>query len=56
MSWRELPRWKIAVLAGMTLLAVVGVYDALSNLPVVSGCAFYDNCPADLPAEPPTER
>ena len=55
MSWRELPPWKLAVVIGMALLAIAGVYDALSNLPVVSGCAFYADCPADLPNDPPTE-
>jgi hypothetical protein len=49
----KLSLWKQVLLALVALLAVVGMYDALRNLPVVSGCAFYGDCPAKLPPEPP---
>lgn len=52
MNFADLPLWKRLVVAAMAVLAVAGVYDAMSNLPVVTGCTFYDNCPADLPADP----
>ena len=45
--------WKQAVLAALVLLVIVGVYDAIRNLPVVSGCSFYANCP-ERPSEPPS--
>lgn len=28
-------------------LALAGAYDALRNLPVLSGCNFYSQCPDD---------
>jgi hypothetical protein len=36
---------KRTVLCTVILLAFAGVYGALRNLPVVSGCAFYGECP-----------
>lgn len=36
----------------LTALALAGAYDALRNLPVLSGCNFYSECP-DL-ADPRT--
>jgi hypothetical protein len=54
---------KRTVLFAVILLACAGVYGALRNLPVISGCAFYGECPdqSDVgsagPAEPlPAER
>jgi hypothetical protein len=49
---------KRAVMCTVVLLAFAGVYGALRNLPVVSGCAFYGECPdrsdtADLKAAEP---
>lgn len=29
----------------LAALVVAGVYDALRNLPVLSGCNFYSDCP-----------
>lgn len=52
MSFAELSLWRKAVVAAIGVLVIAGIYDALRNLPVVSGCAFYDNCPADLPPDP----
>jgi hypothetical protein len=53
---QSLPLWKKLILGGVALVAVIGLADAFSNLPVVSGCTFYGDCPADLPPEPPSER
>lgn len=52
MTISKLAPWKRAILLAVGLLALAGLYDALSNLPVVSGCAFYQNCPRDLPPDP----
>jgi hypothetical protein len=38
---------------GVVVLVLVGIYGALSNLPVVSGCAFYGNCPIGSTATQP---
>ncbi len=41
--------------AGIVLVVVVGIYDAIHNLPVVTGCSFYGRCP-DIPmTDPPTD-
>jgi hypothetical protein len=53
--FRDLSALKRMVMFGIVALVIVGVFDALSNLPVISGCAFYGNCAVDGPAEPPTE-
>ena len=37
--------FKRAVIAMVTALAFAGVYGALRNLPVASGCGFYSKCP-----------
>ena len=37
---------KRMILAGVSLVAFVGVGIALSNLPVVTGCGFYGLCGA----------
>lgn len=29
----------------LALLALAGAYDAMRNLPVLSGCNFYSECP-----------
>ena len=47
------------VLVAVTLLACAGVYSAMRNMPVLSGCNFYGECPdaaqADVPqADVPT--
>ena len=39
--------WKRAVLGTVILLACAGVYTALVNMPVLSGCTFYGECPDD---------
>jgi hypothetical protein len=41
---------KRTVMFTVILLACAGVYGALRNLPVVSGCAFYGVCPASSDA------
>jgi hypothetical protein len=38
--------FKRAVMVMVVALACAGVYGALRNLPVASGCAFYGQCPA----------
>ncbi|MDY6946102.1 MAG: hypothetical protein SXG53_10310 [Pseudomonadota bacterium] len=35
-------KWALYVLGA---LALAGAYDALRNLPVLSGCNFYSECP-----------
>jgi len=35
---------KRLIVAGMTLVAVTGIFIAFSNLPVVTGCGFYAQC------------
>ena len=35
------------VMFAVTLLACAGVYTALRNMPVLSGCGFYAQCPDD---------
>ena len=42
------------VLVAVTLLACAGVYSALRNMPVLSGCNFYAECPDATKAELPT--
>ena len=39
-------RKKLA-LSLLALLVLAGAYDALRNLPVLSGCNFYSDCPAN---------
>lgn len=51
-----LPLWKKIIVIGVSLVAIAGLFDGLSNMPVVSGCAFYGECPHDLPPDPPNER
>ena len=41
---------KRTVMFTVILLACAGVYGALRNLPVVSGCAFYGECPTKADA------
>jgi hypothetical protein len=38
---------KRAVMFTVILLACAGVYSAVTNLPVLSGCTFYGECPND---------
>jgi hypothetical protein len=38
--------FKRTVMFTVILLACAGVYSALRNMPVLSGCGFYSNCPA----------
>jgi hypothetical protein len=42
MVWRK----KLALYL-LAALVLAGAYDALRNLPVLSGCNFYSDCPAD---------
>lgn len=37
--------FKRVVIAAVAALACAGVYGALRNLPVASGCGFYGHCP-----------
>lgn len=43
-GWNMLTRRKLA-LYFLSALALAGAYDALRNLPVLSGCNFYSECP-----------
>ncbi len=29
----------------IAVLGLAGIYGAINNLPVISGCAYYANCP-----------
>jgi hypothetical protein len=40
----RLPYVKRLVVIASAALTVVGVFDAMQNLPIVSGCAFYAQC------------
>lgn len=42
---------KRVVMAAVIALACAGIYGALRNLPVASGCAFYGKCPQTVEAE-----
>lgn len=37
----------------LAALVIAGAYDALRNLPVLSGCNFYADCPQNPSAEAP---
>ena len=37
--------FKRTVMFTVILLACAGVYSALRNMPVLSGCGFYSDCP-----------
>ena len=52
----SMPMWKRLIVVLIAALAFAGLFDALSNLPIVSGCTFYGECPQDLPSDPPSER
>jgi hypothetical protein len=39
--------FKRAVMFAVVLLACAGVYSAVRNMPIVSGCGFYGDCPDD---------
>lgn len=43
------------ILAGVVFVVGVGIFDAIYNLPVITGCAFYGRCPGMSMTEPPTE-
>lgn len=49
----SLPLWKRLVVIGSGVLTLVGIYTALYNLPVVSGCAFYAECENESFRRPP---
>ena len=39
--------FKRTVMFTVILLACAGVYSAVRNMPVLSGCSFYSECPDD---------
>lgn len=41
---RDMTGYKKIFMLCIVGLVFVGVFDTLSNLPVVSGCTFYGNC------------
>ncbi|MEO0061577.1 MAG: hypothetical protein RLZZ08_137 [Pseudomonadota bacterium] len=51
----QLPVWKRIIVIGCAVLTVVGVFDAIENLPVVTGCAFYSQCQNESFRDPPGE-
>jgi hypothetical protein len=38
----------------LAALALAGAYDALRNLPVLSGCNFYSDCPDNFSSDATT--
>jgi hypothetical protein len=44
---------KRIVIVMVAAVACAGVYGALRNLPVVSGCGFYGDCPESADLEQP---
>jgi len=51
----SLPPLKRAVVYASIALTLVGIVDALHNIPVVSGCAFYGDCQKESFRDPPGE-
>lgn len=49
----RLPPLKRAVVYASVVLTLVGIFDALYNIPVVSGCAFYGDCKKESFRDPP---
>lgn len=45
--------FKKTVLSSVALLAVLGFFVALANLPAHTGCGFYAQCPGGVPLEAP---
>lgn len=43
--------FKTVVISLVAALACAGVYSALRNLPVASGCGFYGDCPETVDVE-----
>lgn len=41
---RVVGNWKRIVLWATMLVAVLGVFVALTNLPVITGCGYYARC------------
>lgn len=52
---QDMPVYKQLIVFGIAGLAVVGIFDALANLPVVSGCSFYGECALGDLSTPPTD-
>lgn len=50
---KELFWLKRLVLLGTGIVSIVGIYVAVMNLPVVSGCAFYAECKSESFRKPP---
>lgn len=50
---KDLSPLKRAILAATGLLVLAGTYDAIKNLPIVSGCAFYGECQKESFRTPP---
>ncbi|MCJ2188381.1 hypothetical protein [Novosphingobium beihaiensis] len=50
---KTLPAWKTLVVLACAVLGLVGIFDAVTNLPVVSGCAFYSHCDEGAFRNPP---
>ena len=50
---KALPAWKIAIVAACAILTLTGIFDAVKNIPVVSGCAFYSQCNEGAFRKPP---
>lgn len=44
---------KRAAVYASVILTLVGIVDALHNIPVVSGCAFYGDCERESFRDPP---
>lgn len=46
--------WKRLVLAGVVVIALLGVIVAINNLPVRTGCGYYGICPETGPDAVPS--
>jgi hypothetical protein len=50
----RLPFTKRLVVIASGILTIVGIFDAVENLPMVSGCAFYSECDEGRFRSPPS--
>lgn len=47
--------WKRLTLAGVVATALLGIFVAIGNLPVRTGCGYYGMCPKAEPEAAPTK-
>lgn len=44
-------RWKQVVLSAVLAVALVGVFVAITNMPVITGCGYYARCDVSTVAD-----